>query len=172
MAKAKSLKEFSLPDNISKAIEAIAKGIGIAAVELWSIFVRQWFVKGMALGFTGLVLVATSAFLYQFIGLWGLIPVIPAITLFYSTIMLMGNPKYYALNDITERLKDFKKRQDAKKRADEEACIRAKKDKEECERVMREQKRLMELREKDPVRYSHEIRIRDLQNQIGKAYYW
>lgn len=105
-----SKKDTSLeiPESVSKAVAAIAKGIGVAAGELWGIFVRQYFVRGITEAFTGAVLSVASYFLYPFIGLWILAPLLVALGFFYGAILLIGNPKYYALADITKRIQELK----------------------------------------------------------------
>lgn len=108
MAKNKDL----IPEGISQAISAVAKGIGVAATELWSIFVRQYFVRGLTEVFAGTVLCIASYFLVPHIGLLVLIPLAAALAFFYGAILLIGNPKYYALEDITKRIQDFKSKED------------------------------------------------------------
>lgn len=97
-----------LPAQINEVISALAKGLGVAATELWSIFVRQYLVRGVTEAFTGIVLCIASYFLYGAIGLWILIPLAVALVFFYASILLIGNPKYYAIEDITGKIKDFK----------------------------------------------------------------
>lgn len=109
MSKAtKAVMEASLPAGIKEAIEAIAKGLGVAAVELWSIFVRQYVVKGLTELFTAVVLIAVGAFLATQVGYWSLIAFGAALPFCYGSIMLLGNPKYYALEDITKKIKEIK----------------------------------------------------------------
>lgn len=109
MSKVKKEDKSSLdiPDSVVDAVNGIAKVIGVAATELWGIFVRQYLVRGLTEAFTGIVLVVASVFLYGTIGLWVLIPLAVALAFFYGSILLIGNPKYYALEDISNRVKDF-----------------------------------------------------------------
>ena len=100
-----------LPSQINEVIAALAKGLGVAATELWSIFVRQYFVRGVTEAFTGIVLCVASYFLAPYIGLWILIPLAVALGFFYGSILLIGNPKYYAIEDITGKIGDFKENQ-------------------------------------------------------------
>ena len=102
------LVDSKLPDSIRAGIEAIAKAMGVAAVELWSIFVRQYIVKGVTELFTALVLVGAGVFLAYQAGYWAIIPLALALPFCYGTIMLLGNPKYYAINDITKKIKELK----------------------------------------------------------------
>lgn len=97
-----------IPSSVSEIINQIAKGLGVAAVELWSIFVRQYLVRGITELFTGLVLVASAYFLQPYIGLWILLPLAVSLIFFYGAILLIGNPKYYAIDDISNRVKNFK----------------------------------------------------------------
>lgn len=108
-------KDKAIPDTINEAISAIAKGIGVAATELWSIFVRQYFVRGITEAFTGVVLCVASYFLAPEIGLWVLAPLAVALGFFYGAILLLGNPKYYALEDITKRIQAFKSKEEERK---------------------------------------------------------
>lgn len=91
-----------------KIIDSLAKGLGVAASELWGIFVRQYVVKGLNELFTALVLFTSAWFLKDYISFWALVPVAFGIGLIYGAISYLGNPKYFALNDIVERVRDFK----------------------------------------------------------------
>lgn len=100
--KDESEKRMDIPSQIAEAINAAAKLLGVAAVELWGIFVRQYVVRGANEAFTAIVLVVASYFLYPVIGLWILVPLAGALA-------LLGNPKYYALEDISEKVKSYQK---------------------------------------------------------------
>lgn len=100
--------EAQLPSAIKAGVEAIAKAMGVAAVELWSIFVRQYVVKGITEVFTALVLIGGGIFLATQAGYWALIPFTLALPFCYGAILLLGNPKYYAINDITKKIKELK----------------------------------------------------------------
>lgn len=91
-----------------KVIESLAKGLGVAVTELWTIFVRQYVVRGANELFTALVLFSAAFFLKDYIGFFALIPVAVGIGFVYGAINYLGNPKYYALNDIVKRVRDFK----------------------------------------------------------------
>jgi len=101
-------KESQIPQTVKAGIEAIARGLGIAAVELWSIFVRQYVVKGMTEVFTALVLIGSGIAMFKYFGAWGLVPLAIALPFCYGAIMLLGNPKYYAIDDITKKIKELK----------------------------------------------------------------
>lgn len=105
--KSKSSKSI-VPESVRGAIEAIAKGIGVAATELWTIFVRQYVVRGLSEAFTAVVLGAVAFSLKDAIGYWAFIPAGVAMLFAYGAIAYLGNPKYYALADITKRIQDFK----------------------------------------------------------------
>lgn len=104
----KAIMDAKLPESIKAGVEAIAKAMGVAAVELWSIFVRQYIVKGLTELFTALVLVGAGIFIATQAGYWSLIPLAAALPFCYGTIMLLGNPKYYAINDITKKINELK----------------------------------------------------------------
>lgn len=104
----KKKKDSELPKTIKEGVEAIAKAMGVAAVELWTIFVRQYVVKGITEVFTALVLIGTGAFLATKVGYWALIPLAAALPFCYGAILLLGNPKYYAIQDITDKIKELK----------------------------------------------------------------
>lgn len=109
MSKAQDkILESQLPATIKAGVEAIAKGLGVAAVELWSIFVRQYVVKGITEVFTALVLIGAGVFIAFQAGYWALIPLTLALPFCYGAIMLLGNPKYYAINDITKKINELK----------------------------------------------------------------
>lgn len=104
----KETNEDSIPTTIRTGIEAIAKGLGVAAVELWAIFVRQYVVKGITEVFTAVVLIGSGIFLATQAGYWALIPFAAALPFCYGAILLLGNPKYYAIQDITRKIKELK----------------------------------------------------------------
>lgn len=104
----KAIIDANLPKDIQQAIEAIAKGIGVGAVELWSIFVRQYVVKGLTQVFTAVVLIGAGIFIATQFQYWALIPFGLALPFCYAAIMLLGNPKYYAIQDITRKINALK----------------------------------------------------------------
>lgn len=109
MGKAQNAEvDSKLPASIRAGIEALAKGLGVAAIELWSIFVRQYIVKGITEVFTALVLIGAGTFLAGKIHYWALIPLGLALPFCYGAILLLGNPKYYAIQDITRKIKELK----------------------------------------------------------------
>lgn len=107
-SKSSGKSESIVPSSVRAAVEAIAKGIGVAATELWTIFVRQYIVRGLSEAFTAVVLGTTAFFLREAIGYWAFIPASVAMLFAYGAIAYLGNPKYYALADITKRIQDFK----------------------------------------------------------------
>lgn len=104
----RALLDAKIPATVRAGIEALAKGLGVAAIELWSIFVRQYVVKGLTELFTAIVLVGSGLFLWHIVGYWSLIAFAASLPFFYGTIMLLGNPKYYAITDITEKINELK----------------------------------------------------------------
>lgn len=97
-----------VPSSVRDAVEAIAKGIGVAATELWTIFVRQYVVRGLSELFTAVIFYGLTAFLAQYVGFYALIPFVIGVGFTYGAIAYLGNPKYYALADITKRIQEFK----------------------------------------------------------------
>lgn len=91
-----------------QVIDSLAKGLGVAAGELWSIFVRQYVVRGANELFTAVVLFVSAFILWGFVQFWALIPVAVGIGFVYGAIAYLGNPKYYALEDIVKKIKEFK----------------------------------------------------------------
>lgn len=91
-----------------QVVDSLAKGLGVAATELWSIFVRQYIVRGLNELFTAIVLFVVAFFLKDYVGFYALIPTAIGIGFVYGAISYLGNPKYYALNDIVRRIKDLK----------------------------------------------------------------
>lgn len=108
VAAQKVVIDSKIPASIKAGVEALAKGLGVAAIELWSIFVRQYIVKGLTQLFTGLVIVGIGILLTSVIGYWSLIVFGLSLPCFYGTIMLLGNPKYWAISDITKKIKEIK----------------------------------------------------------------
>ena len=104
-----------VPESVQKAIGAIAKGIGVAATELWTIFVRQYIVRGLSELFTAVVLYGAAYFLKDTVGLFALTPAAVGMAFTYGAIAYLGNPKYYALADITKRIQEFKDGDDNKR---------------------------------------------------------
>ena len=104
----KSIIEAELPATIKAGVEAIAKAMGVAAVELWSIFVRQYIVRGLTEVFTALVLSGVGVFLVTKSTYWALVPFALALPFCYGAILSLGNPKYYAIKDITNKINELK----------------------------------------------------------------
>jgi len=103
-------------EDVMKALEPIAKGIGIAVSELWKIFTRQYFIKGVSQLFAGIVSGLGTYFLGRYLIPIGIVNtvlvvagVIWSLMFFYSAIPLLFNPQYFALNDIIEKIKGVKK---------------------------------------------------------------
>ena len=91
-----------------EVVDQLAKGLGVAATELWSIFVRQYVVRGANELFTAIVMFVAAYFLKDYIGFYALIPTAIGIGFVYGAISYLGNPKYYALNDIVRKIKGLK----------------------------------------------------------------
>lgn len=104
----KAVMDAKIPSSVEKGVEALAKGLGVAAIELWSIFVRQYIVKGLTQLLTGIIFLGVGIFLSFNVGYYSIIPMVISIPFFYGTIMLLVNPKYYAITDITNKIKEIK----------------------------------------------------------------
>ena len=107
MATKKSVEQDVIPASVNQALNSIAKGLGVAAIELWSIFVRQYVVRGLAEAFTALLLFGLGIFLWQFVTWWAFIPLGIGVIFAYGAILMLGNPKYYAITDITGKVQGF-----------------------------------------------------------------
>lgn len=92
---------------ISEAIESISKSVGVAATELWKVFVRQYIVRGISELFTAGILFTAGYLLWPAIRYFALIPISVGILFVYGAIVFLGNPTYYALTDVSERVKIF-----------------------------------------------------------------
>lgn len=103
----KTTNKDTVTKEILQDLEPLAKVLKVGVGELWSIFVRQYVVKGISELFTALVLFGAAFLLKDFIHYWALIPVVVGIYLVYDTINLVGNPKYWAIDDITKKVKEF-----------------------------------------------------------------
>ena len=104
----KSIMKAKVPKSVQAGLEALGKGMGVAAVELWVIFVKQYVVKGLTELLTAILLVASGLVLWPLVGYWGLVPIFAAIPFLYGTVMLLANPRYYAIEDITKKINELK----------------------------------------------------------------
>lgn len=112
MATSKSKNDVKVPDEVSEAISKLASGIGVAAGEVWLIFVRNYVVRGISELFTALVLFGAAWMLSPHIGYFWLVPVGIGIVLVYGAINYIGNPRYYALEDIVDKIQEFRNYKD------------------------------------------------------------
>lgn len=104
----KAVLDAKIPASVKAGVEAIAKGMGVAAIELWSIFVRQYVAKGVTQLFLGLVFVIGGLVLLPLVGYWSLVSFVASLPFFYGAILLLVNPKYYAVTDITDKINELK----------------------------------------------------------------
>ena len=95
--------------DILELLKPIADTFKVAVTELWGIFINQYIVKGIAELFTGVICLTISIFLYkhlpEYYKLFGIAPFMIFMGFAYDSIQLIGNPKYWALEDIMRRLK-------------------------------------------------------------------
>jgi len=113
MAEKKAIKEVTpklpgLPEQVQEALNRVAQMMGVAVAELWYIFVRQYVVRGLSEVFIGVVFIVVAWTLAPLVGYWGLLIAAPSLPFFYGAIQLLGNPKYYAIEDITKKVKELK----------------------------------------------------------------
>jgi len=110
MPAAKKTTKKDIPSSIEKGLGQIAKGMGVAVTELWTIFVKQYFAKGIA---TAIITIIPSVLIVMKYGpffwesmVWWVVAIIVAgkILGIYWSVMYILNPHYYALEDITARL--------------------------------------------------------------------
>lgn len=108
-------KKTDIPSNLQKGLGYIAKGLGVAVEQLWTMFVQQYFVRGIAMGVITLlsmtlVVMRYGPFFWEHMNPL-VASVLIAVKLFalYWSIMYIGNPKYYALNDLTDKVSDVMK---------------------------------------------------------------
>lgn len=90
---------------IIKLLNPIAETFGVAVKELWKIFVRKYVVKGLSELFTALIFITATLFLYHLNQWTSLILIVP-IVLIYDAINLLGNPSYWALEEIINKVKN------------------------------------------------------------------
>lgn len=106
----KDTKSVEIPSQVKAVFEQAGKMLGIAAKEGWIIFVRQYVVRGISEIFVGAVVLWVAWYLQPYIGLWWLLGVLAATPFFYGAIQLIGNPRYWAIEDIVDTTKNFKER--------------------------------------------------------------
>jgi hypothetical protein len=92
-------------DEALKKIEPLAKLLGKTAGELWKIFVWRYIAKGLGEVFLAIFGSWVGwAYLHQNDRLW----VIPFLCvsgiLIFDAIQLLVNPRYFAMNDVIDRL--------------------------------------------------------------------
>lgn len=107
MAKKEKPSDLVDVDAVQKALEPLSKGLKVAVSELYSVFVRQYVVKGFSELFTAILLVVIAYFLAPSVHYWALIPLAVSVYLVYDVIHLLGNPKYFALEDIAKKVRQF-----------------------------------------------------------------
>lgn len=100
--------EPTVPEQVREALDKVAKMMGVAVSELWGIFVRQYVVRGISELFIAAVFVVVALILSPLVGYWGLLIASPSLFFFYGAIQYLGNPKYYAIEDIMKKVQDIK----------------------------------------------------------------
>lgn len=100
-------------DDVMKVLEPLAKGLGIAVKEIWGVFVKQYLVKGISQLFSGIVFGVAAyetAINFSEIGKWVFVVIagVTSLLFVYSSIPLIFNPKYEAIDDIIHKIKTKK----------------------------------------------------------------
>jgi hypothetical protein len=111
-----STPAIDIPAQVQEALNSAAKMLGVAVTELWTIFVRQYVVRGISEVFFGVVIFLTAWSLRSHIGLWWLLASAPSHIFFYGAIQQLGNPKYFAIGDILGKVKSFNKDNSGRKK--------------------------------------------------------
>ena len=84
-------------DDVMKSLEPIAKGLGVAVTEVWKIYCRQYFVRGVTELITAIITGSAVYFLMPLVTkttdwLWLIIPLgIASMVFLYSAIPLLFN---------------------------------------------------------------------------------
>jgi hypothetical protein len=104
MATNKSTKATTKAEGLA-AVEPLAKLLGKLPGELWKIFVMRYVAKGAAEVVIGgaFIWVASLKLWTNHFPYWCIPAVLTAI-LFFDAIQLLINPRYFAMNDIIERV--------------------------------------------------------------------
>lgn len=90
-------------EDILKSLQPIADALKVAVTEIWGIYVRRYVAKGISQ-----LLVAASiagAAINKSEGNnWVFAPLAVALLIAYNAVNLLANPKYFAINDIVEKI--------------------------------------------------------------------
>lgn len=105
----KDAKGIDIPQTIKDALTTVSNLLGVAVTELWGIFVRQSFVKGVNSLIIALSLLGIAWGMHYSLGWWALVPTVAAHVFIYSAVNYLGNPKYYAIEDIVKKIDEFKR---------------------------------------------------------------
>lgn len=97
-----------------KAIESVADVLGVAVTELWTIFVKQYVVRGITELFTAIILFTVAYLIKDLVHWYALIPAGIGLLFVYGSIPLLVNPKYYAIDDVYDKVKNFKNDKETK----------------------------------------------------------
>jgi hypothetical protein len=109
-------KKAAVPSKVQSGLDSIANLVGKTVADLWIIFVRQYFIRGVNFAFTAVLLLVTAYILKAILGVLVLLPILGAIACIYGAIAYIGNPKYYAMFDVLEKIdkvkEQFSKKED------------------------------------------------------------
>lgn len=92
-------------EQIEKALGALAANLGVAAKELWGVFVREYLVRGavqilIGLFFLGLYLTLDIPVAHW--SSWRALFLVPVMAYAASGLRLVLNPAYHALTNISQ----------------------------------------------------------------------
>jgi len=93
-------------EDLLKLLKPISDIVGVAVDKLWSVFVRKYIARGISELFLA-VIISVIAFYFKDINVCvaGVLA-IAAATFVFSAIQLVVNPSYYALMEITNKIKE------------------------------------------------------------------
>ena len=97
-------------DDVTKLLQPIADTFKVAVTELWKIFVRHYVVRGVSELFTALILIVIAGAVWDGFTTnekyWAIAPLLVGVVFIYDAIQLVGNPQYYALDEIIKKVKN------------------------------------------------------------------
>lgn len=103
---ATSKGKSSTVDDVMKNLGPLAKGLEKTAAQLWHMFVMRYVAKAVAEIFIALFIAGIDFYYVRGVNhLWQLPMLVMAAIFIYDAIQLLLNPYYFAMNDVSVRLK-------------------------------------------------------------------
>lgn len=102
---AKTTKALTATEEVLGKLQPIADALKVGVSELWKIFVKRWLAKGASEMLVA-VCITVAAIIKLGESNWVFLPLGVALLIAYDAINLLINPEYFAIADITNRLKD------------------------------------------------------------------